>query len=115
MIGENIKAQKDKMNTGIEAVHEMTYTAMLSPAARKCLDGLDNKRAKNIKKHLKELEKDPFKPRAGCDIDIVAGSDRPPMYRLRIGEFRVTYFVEGNEIYVTEFFLKRRDSAYKEH
>ena len=93
----------------------MTYTAMLSPDARKYLDGLDNKRSGNIRKHLKELEKDPFKPRASCDIDIVAGSNRPPMYRLRIGEFRVTYFVEGNEIYVTELFLKRRDSAYREN
>ena len=51
----------------------MTYTAMLSPDAKKYLDGLDNKRAGNIRKHLKELENDPFKPRAGCDIDIVAG------------------------------------------
>ena len=93
----------------------MTYTAMLSPDAKKYLDGLDNKRAGNIRKHLKELENDPFKPRAGCDIDIVAGSNRPPMYRLRIGEFRVTYFVEDNEIYVTELFLKRRDSADREN
>ena len=93
----------------------MTYTTMLSPDARKYLDGLDSKRAGNIRKHLKELERDPFKPRAGCDIDIVAGSGRPPMYRLRIGEFRVTYFVEGNEIYITELFTKRRDSAYREN
>ena len=93
----------------------MTYTAMLSPDAKKYQDGLDNKRAGNIRKHLKEQENDPFKPRAGCDIDIVAGSNRPPMYRLRIGEFRVTYFVEGNEIYVTELFLKWRDSAYREN
>jgi len=93
----------------------MTYIVMLSPDARKYLDGLDSKRAGNIRKHLKELERDPFKPRAGCDIDIVAGSGRPPMYRQRIGEFRATYFVEGNEIYITELFTKRRDSAYREN
>jgi len=93
----------------------MTYTAMLSPDAKKYLDGLDNKRAGNIRKHLKELENDPFKPRAGCDIDIVAGSGRPPMYRLRMGEFRAMYFVEDQAVYVTDLFPKKRDSAYRQN
>ena len=70
----------------------MPFTVMLSPDAKEYLDSLDDKRARNIRKHLKELEKDPFKPRAACDIDIVAGSGRPPMYRLRMGEFRAVYF-----------------------
>jgi mRNA-degrading endonuclease RelE of RelBE toxin-antitoxin system len=61
----------------------MPFTVMLSPDAKEYLDSLDDKRASNIRKHLKELEIDPFKPRAACDIDIVAGSVRPPMYRLR--------------------------------
>jgi mRNA interferase RelE/StbE len=93
----------------------MPFIVMLSPDARKYLDGLDKKRAGNIRKHLKELEKDPFKPRAACDIDIVAGSGRPPMYRLRMGEFRAVYFVEEQAIYVTDLFPKKRDSAYREN
>ena len=96
-------------------VQTMPFTVMLSPDARKYLDGLNDKRAKNIKKHLKELEKEPFNPRAGCDIDIVAGSGRPPMYRLRMGEFRAMYFVEGQTVYITDLFPKKRDSAYREH
>jgi len=93
----------------------MPFTVMLSPDVQKYLNGLDKKRVKNIKTHLKELERDPFKPRAGCDIDIVAGSGRPPMYRLRMGEFRATYFVEGQAVYVTDLFPKKRDSAYREN
>ena len=93
----------------------MQYTVMLSPDVQKYLDSLDRKRIKNIKKRLKELESDPFKPRAGCDIDIVAGSGRPPMYRLRMGEFRATYFVEEQAVYVTDLFPKKRDSAYREN
>lgn len=93
----------------------MSFTVMLSPDARKYLDSLDKKRAGNIRKHLKELEKDLFKPRVVCDIDIIAGSGRPPMYRLRMGEFRAVYFVEEQAIYVTDLFPKRRDSAYREH
>ena len=93
----------------------MSFTVMLSPDAQKYLDSLDKKRIKNIKKHLKELEKDPFRPRAACDIDIVAGSGRPPMYRLRMGEFRAMYFVEEQAVFVTDLFPKKRDSAYREN
>ena len=92
----------------------MPYMVLLSPDAQKYLDGLDKKRAGNIRKHLKELEKDPFKPRASCDIDIIAGSSRPPMYRIRIGEFRAMYFVEENAIFVADLFIKKRNSAYRE-
>ena len=73
----------------------MQFIVMLSPDAQKYLDSLDKKRAENIKKHLKELEKDPFKPRAACDIDIVAGSGRPPMYRLRMSEFITNGDIRG--------------------
>jgi mRNA interferase RelE/StbE len=93
----------------------MLFTVMLSPDARKYLDSLDNKRAGNIRKHLKELEKDPFKPRVACDIDTVAGSGRPPMYRLRMGEFRAMYFVEEQTVFVTDIFPKKRDSAYRQN
>ena len=93
----------------------MSYTVMLSPDSQKYLDSLDKKRAGNVRRHLKELENDPFKPRASCDIDIIAGTDRPPMYRLRIGEFRATYFVEEHAVFVTDLFLKKRNSAYREN
>jgi mRNA-degrading endonuclease RelE of RelBE toxin-antitoxin system len=93
----------------------MLFKVMLSPDAQKYLDDLDKKRAGNIKKHLKELEKDPFRPRAACDIDIVAGSVRPPMYRLRMGEFRAMYFVEEQMVFITDLFPKKRDSAYRQN
>ncbi len=91
----------------------MPFTVMLSPDAKEYLDSLDDKRARNIRKHLKELEKDPFLPRAACDIDIVAGSGGPPMYRLRMGEFRAVFFVEEQAVFVTDLFPKKRDSAYR--
>lgn len=98
------------------AVIEIPFTVMLSPDVRKYLDRLDKKRAMNLRKHLKELEKDPFKPRVGCDIDIIAGSGIPPMYRQRIGKYRAEYFVSEEEhaVYVTDIYLKRRDSVYSE-
>jgi mRNA-degrading endonuclease RelE of RelBE toxin-antitoxin system len=95
----------------------VSFAVMLSPDATKYLDHLDRKRAKTIIKHLKELEEDPFRSRAGCDIDSVQGRNRPPMYRLRIGNIRAMYFVDqqGYMVYVTELFMKKRDSAYREN
>lgn len=94
----------------------MSFTVLMSPDAQKYLDGLDKKNVRSIKKHLKELEKDPFRPRSGCDIDIIAGSGTPPMYRQRIGKYRAEYFVgeEERAVYVTDVYLKRRDSVYGE-
>jgi mRNA-degrading endonuclease RelE of RelBE toxin-antitoxin system len=95
----------------------VSFTVMLSPDAKKCLDRLDRKRTRNIMKHLKELEEEPFRPRTGCDIDIVEGRDRPPLYRLRIGNLRAMYFVDeqAHMVYVTDLFMKTRDSAYREN
>jgi len=73
MIAENIKKLTDKGELVDNAVH----SDALSPEARKYLDSLGDKRARNVRKHLKELEKDPFRPRATCDIDIVACICRP--------------------------------------
>ncbi len=103
------------MTVTVAVIRKMPFTVMLSPDAKKYLDTLDNKRVKNIKKHLTELERDPFRPRPACDIDIVGGSGRPPMYRLRIGDFRAMYYVEEETVYVTDLFPKRRDSAYREN
>ncbi len=94
----------------------MSFKLLISPDAQKYLDSLDKKRVQNIKKHLKELENDPFKPRSGCDIDMIAGSGTPPMYRQRIGKHRAEYFVgeEERTVYITDIYLKRRDSVYGE-
>jgi mRNA-degrading endonuclease RelE of RelBE toxin-antitoxin system len=93
----------------------MSFSVMLSPDAMRYLNSLDAKRVKNIRRHLKELEKDPFRPRPACDIDIVGGSGRPPMYRLRMGEIRAMYFVEEQAVYITDLFPKKRDSVYGEN
>lgn len=94
----------------------MSFQVLLSPDAQKYLDSLDEKRVKNIKKHLKELQNDPYKPRPGCDIDIIEASGYPPMRRQRIGKYRAEYFVDEEErtVYVTDIYLKRRDSVYGE-
>lgn len=87
----------------------MQFRLLISSDAQKYLDNLDKKRARNIVKHLRELEENPFRPRSKCDIDRVEGSGTPPMYRLRMGEYRAEYFVDMDEhvIYVTDLFPKK--------
>lgn len=60
--------------------------------AEEFLEGL-----KNPKKHLKELQDDPYKPRLGCDIDIIEASGFLPVRRQRIGKYRAEYFVDEEE------------------
>ncbi len=52
------------------------------------------------------LKADPFKPRSGVDIKKLKGRDKT-LYRLRVGDYRFEYFVEGNTIYVV--FKRERD------
>ena len=63
---------------------------------------LDSKTSTTIKSHLKELEDDPYISRPKADIKRLHGMEEPHMFRLRIGDYRAIYFVEGNEVKVTE-------------
>ena len=61
------------------------------------------------------LEENPYKPRPSADIKKVKGNWSPPMYRLRIGKFRVEYFVDDAErsVYIAEIFQRSGRSDYK--
>ncbi len=64
-----------------------------------------------IRAGLTVLAEDPFPARAGADIRLLWGQDDPPLYRLRIGEYRVLYFVLEKEVRVTE--ILHRPQAYR--
>ncbi len=53
------------------------------------------------------LKRDPFKPRPGADIKKLKGRDKT-LYRLRVGDYRFEYFVEGNTVYVVVAFKRGR-------
>jgi mRNA interferase RelE/StbE len=93
----------------------MTFTLKIHRPARKTLDKLDSSRADNIYAHLEELKVDPFIPRPGMDIKPIEGNKTSPVYRLRIGRWRVEYavFKEERVIWVARVFQRRRDSDYK--
>lgn len=76
--------------------------------ADKALGRLQPAMRERVLKGLSELAKDPYRARPGADIKPL----RPDlgMYRLRVGEYRAFYVVDGETVYVTD--LLHRSHAY---
>jgi mRNA interferase RelE/StbE len=72
---------------------------------------LNAKEKKRVKDALENLEDDPFRRRSGSDIKKLVSSDEPPLYRLRIGDYRAIYFIADHEVKVTE--IIHRSKGYR--
>jgi mRNA interferase RelE/StbE len=72
---------------------------------------LNTKQKKRVKDALASLQDDPFRKRSGSDIKKLVTPDEPPLYRLRIGDYRAIYFVVNHEVKVTE--IIHRSKGYK--
>ena len=64
-----------------------------------------------VKDALANLEDTPFRKRSGVDIKKLVTPDDPPLFRLRIGDYRAIYFVLKDEVRVTE--IIHRSKGYK--
>ena len=81
----------------------------LHEQAEKFLKFLDKKVQTSIKEHLKTLSGDPYSKR--LDTKKLKGMIRKPdLFRLRVGEYRIIYFIRENEILVTD--IIKRESGY---
>jgi len=87
------------------------YRVFLSKTTVAQLGLLYPKQKDRIKASLEQLEEDPFQRRSGADIKKLITHDEPPLYRLRIGDYRAIYFVVGHEVKVTE--IIHRSKGYK--
>ena len=87
------------------------FSVLLSQTAVSQLSLLNSKQKKRIKDALLNLEENPFRKRSGVDIKKLVTPDEPPLFRLRIGDYRAIYFVLENEIRVTE--IIHRSKGYK--
>lgn len=86
------------------------FKVLLSQTAFKELKCLSQSEEERIKKHLKELETNPYKSRPKVDIKKLSGFSKQQFYRLRVGDWRIIYAVLENEIRVTE--IMRRGKGY---
>jgi len=87
------------------------FNIFISESAVKELNSLDKKTGERIKSAMKELEEEPFRSRPKADIKKLKGFKDPDMFRLRVGDYRVIYTAEKNEIKVTH--IMKRSTAYK--
>ena len=87
------------------------FSVLLSQTAISQLSLLNSKQKKRVKDALLNLEENPFRKRSGVDIKKLVTPDEPPLFRLRIGDYRAIYFVLENEVRVTE--IIHRSRGYK--
>jgi mRNA-degrading endonuclease RelE of RelBE toxin-antitoxin system len=83
------------------------YTVLVSDTFQKQFNDLQKDLQRRIKSALKELEKNPFKPRPGLDIKPLIGTE-PQKHRLRVGDYRIIYLIEDTIVKVLEVFRRGR-------
>ncbi len=82
---------------------------LIHEKAAKVLAGLDKETRDRIKDHLRQLAENPHAGR--LDVVKLKGINRgPDVYRLRVGDFRVFYFIDGGRLLVTD--IRRREQSY---
>src|SRR5437879_1025441 len=87
------------------------HEVLISKTAVRQLDKLERVVAERIRRKLRVLEEDPFRSRPGADLRLLWGDDEPPLYRLRVGDYRILYFVVGRQVRITE--VLHRSQAYR--
>ena len=85
----------------------MPYEIALSAAAQKNLDRLQNKIRTRIADALEDLRDEP-RPRSSRKL---AGSER--LWRIRVGNYRVIYTIEGDELIILVVRVAHRKDAYR--
>jgi len=83
------------------------FEVKLHPEVVKFIKKLDPKTRKRVKDALRLLAKDPWRRSPGADIKKLSGTHgRQDLYRLRVGDYRFVYAVEGNAVWVTGAFSR---------
>ena len=85
------------------------HDVLISDTARRQLNDLPEKQRERVRAALFGLADDPFRPRPKADIKPLRGPNRN-YYRLRIGEYRAIYVVEGDKVLVAK--ILARSKAY---
>jgi len=82
------------------------YRVFLSKSALANLNSLEEKIITRIKSSLKQLELDPFQ--SGLDIKKIISNKDPPVYRIRVGDYRATYSIIDEKILISKIFHRKK-------
>ena len=84
----------------------MPYKVFVSKTFQRKFQEFPNKQQDRIRKALKELQEDPYTSRPNCDVKILKDT-KPKKHRLRVGDYRIIYFVEKNDVKIIDL-IKRK-------
>jgi len=84
-----------------------TYDVRLSETARRQFERFPEDRREKVRKALLELKKGPYRARSGADIKKLSWSKRD-YYRLRIGNLRAIYHIDGGKVLVAKILPRSR-------
>jgi mRNA interferase RelE/StbE len=84
------------------------YTVELRPAARKQLDRVTAKYRARILRRLTALADDPRPP----GVIALAGAD--DLWRVRVGDYRIIYTIDGDRLVVTVVRVAHRREVYRD-
>jgi len=87
----------------------MPYNVLVSKTFQRKFQQFPNKLQDRIHKALKELQVDPYNSRPNCDIKLLKDT-KPKKHRLRVGEYRIIYYVEKNDVKIID--LIKREVGY---
>jgi len=85
----------------------MPYSIQFTRRARRDFDGLDKPVQERLRTHIDRLAADPFP--AGAKK--LHGDE--PYYRIRVGDYRVVYQVDGKQLMVVVIKLGHRKEVYR--
>ena len=86
----------------------MTYTVTYTARARRDLTGPPPEAARRIIRAVAGLRDDPY-----VHIRKLAGFSRTPVYRLRVGEYRVVLAIEDERLLILVLEAGHRSKVYR--
>ena len=86
-----------------------SYEILVSQTAAKELGALDKPLQERIKEKLRELAKDPSNTNGRLDVKQLSAKGRN-YSRLRVGDYRIIFFLEGMNIKVVR--IAKRSDVY---
>ncbi|MFH0848900.1 MAG: type II toxin-antitoxin system RelE/ParE family toxin [archaeon] len=90
----------------------MRYQVQLHRVVARTLSRMNPQERSRIVRALHVLETDPYEPRTGADIVRLKGTKgREDLFRLRVGNYRAVYAIQGRTVYVTDLFRRGRGYA----
>ncbi|HOI12753.1 MAG TPA: type II toxin-antitoxin system RelE/ParE family toxin [Methanoculleus sp.] len=86
----------------------MTYTVTYTNRARRDLKRLPPETARRIIRAVAGLREDPY-----SQVRKLAGFSRTPVYRLRVGEYRVVLTIEDERLLILVLEAGHRSGIYR--